>query len=744
MQKTYQIKSTAIQNEQQLMDIAPAAGKAPASLLATPNARYELIDSTLKAAPDNIRVMRKGKSLFVFFEGDTAPGVVIENFYQVHTDNQPKLIGRTDQGTLYEYTPENAAPSAFVSQLVDSGQSHGMALGGVELTETTGAVAGLLPAVGVSPWLMGAGALGAAAAAGGGGGGGGTRTNTASVPNGGQALGLTLDADTNNDGAINATEKGSAYTTSVTASFDKTTVAVGDTITFSDGTTTKLVVLTQTMLDAGKAVSTGWTLPSEGSSLSVTASLNNAVGNATPVATDIAKIDTTLPNNNQAPGLTVDADTNGDGILNAAEMAAVRSTTSLTATFNPNTVAVGDTITFGDGTTTKVITLTAADIAAGKVTSAGWALPADGTTASLSASLKDAAGNTAPSTAKTIKTDATPPTNHDVALDLRITTDQNNDTWVNTSELNGMVTFTSRAIFNGNAAVGDKIVFTASNGGTALDSQTHTLVQQDITSGFVDVTFAAPNNGALQTVTANYMDAAGNWASDPSQAPTDSATLDTTAPSNADVNLAVAIATAGDDAWVNASELNGSSSLLSHATFNSNAVAGDKIVFSATNGGVALPSLSHILTQQDIANHFVDVSFAKPAEGTTQVVTANYVDAAGNAAVTPLPSDNAKLDTVAAIIQSTPSVAAGHLNSLEFKSLSTENGHYTLNVGNQSFSNLPSTSTLAGIGTVSAKDVWLDLWDAAGNQSIRAYLYDSASTTQITIDANTQVSVLMV
>ncbi len=743
MQKTYQIKSTAIQNQQQLMDIAPAVGKAPASLQATPKARYELIDSNLKAAPDNIRVMRKGKNLFVFFEGDTAPGVVIEDFYQVHTDKQPKLIGRTDQGTLYEYTPENAAASALVSQLVDSGQSYGMALGGVELADATAAVAGLLPVAGVSPWLIGAGALGAAAAASGGGGGSGTSAGAPSVPNGGQALGLTIDADANDDGAINFKEKDNATTTSLSATFDKNKVAVGDTITFSDGTTTKSVVLTQAMLDVGKAVSTGWALPNEGSSLSVTASLKNAVGNATPVATDTAKIDTTLPNAGQAPGLSVDADTNGDGLLSAAEIAAGHATTSLTATFDPNTVAVGDTIIFSDGTTTKVVTLTAADVAAGKVTSAGWALPADGNTASLSASLKDAAGNPAPSTAQPIKTDATPPTNHDVALDLRITTDQNNDTWVNTTELNGKVTFTSRASFNGNAVVGDKIVFTASNGGTAQNSQTHTLTPQDITNGFVDVTFATPSNGALQKVTANYMDAAGNLASDSSQAPTDSATLDTTPPSNAGVNLAVAIATAGNDAWVNASELAGAGTLLSHATFNSSAVAGDKIVFSVTNGGVALPSLSHILTQTDIANQFVDASFTKPAEGAAQVVTANYVDAAGNEAPTPAPSDSATLDTVAAIIQSTPSVAAGHLNSLEFKSLTTENGHYTLNIGSQSFLSLPSTSALAGMGTVSAKDVWLDFWDAVGNQSTRAYLYDSASLTQITIDANTHISVLM-
>jgi hypothetical protein len=151
------------------------------------------------------------------------------------------------------------------------------------------------------------------------------------------------------------------------------------------------------------------------------------------------------------------------------------------------------------------------------------------------------------------------------------------------------------------------------------------------------------------------------------------------------------------------------------------------------------------LTQQDIANHFVEVSFTKPAEGATQVVTANHVDAAGNAAPSPAPSDSAILDTVAPIIQSTPSVAAGHLNSLEFKSLTPENGHYQLHIGNlPPFSSQPTASELAGIGTVLAKDVWLDFSDAAGNQSAHTYLYDSASLTQITIDSNTTISVVMV
>ena len=174
MRKTYQLKTNAIKGEQQVIDVTPAMGKTPVKVPAAAGARYELIDSATKAAPDNIRAMRKGKNLQIFFDGDTEPGAVIENFYQAHTDNLPTLVGRTEQGVLYEYIPESAAPSAVVSQLGDTGNAYGMALGGQELT-ASGAAVGLLAAplvAGFSPLLLGAGVLGAAALAGGGGGGG--------------------------------------------------------------------------------------------------------------------------------------------------------------------------------------------------------------------------------------------------------------------------------------------------------------------------------------------------------------------------------------------------------------------------------------------------------------------------------------------------------------------------------------------------------------------------------------------
>ena len=409
MKKTYQLKTNAFKGEQQVIDVAPVIGKAPVKVQAAAGARYELIDSATKAAPDNIRAMRKGKNLQIFFDGDTEPGAVIENFYQAHTDNLPTLVGRTEQGALYEYIPESAAPSAVVSQLGDTGNAYGMALGGQELA-ASGAAVGLLAAplvAGFSPLLLGAGVLGAAALAGGGGGGGtgGTSGGGAAVkPNGGNALGLSIDLDKDNNGYINSTEKGTATTTSITATFDPTKVVAGQVLNFSDGVTTKTYALTAADVAAGKVTITGWALPTEGNVLTVKATLTDGA-NATPEASDSANLDTTSPNDSKTVGLKVNLDSNADGTINGSEKGPA-NTTDLTATFDKTKVMVGDKITFSDGNSSKDVTLTAADVAAGKVTSSGWALPAENGTSTYTAVLSDAAGNTTPKAEQSVKLDA--------------------------------------------------------------------------------------------------------------------------------------------------------------------------------------------------------------------------------------------------------------------------------------------------------------------------------------------------
>ena len=215
------------------------------------------------------------------------------------------------------------------------------------------------------------------------------------VPNGGAAVGLSIDLDVGNDGTINASDKGSAKTTSLTASFDPTKVNVGDTVTFSDGTTIKSVTLTAADLTQGKVTSAGWNLPAEGATLNVTAVLKDPAANATQTAMDAAKLDTTAPNGGGAVGLTIDLDAGNDGAINFTEVGGTNKTTSLTATFDKTLVAVGDIIMFNDSATntSKQVTLDASAVNAGKVVSSGWILPAEGATLNVTAVLKDPYGN---------------------------------------------------------------------------------------------------------------------------------------------------------------------------------------------------------------------------------------------------------------------------------------------------------------------------------------------------------------
>lgn len=99
--------------------------------------------------------------------------------------------------------------------------------------------------------------------------------------------------------------------------------------------------------------------------------------------------------------LTIDLD-NGNDVskykddryINSSEKGK-ESTTSLTASFDPTKVSIGDVITFSDGTTTKTVTLDKGAVDAGSATSTGWKLPLEnGGKLNVTAVLTDAAGNT--------------------------------------------------------------------------------------------------------------------------------------------------------------------------------------------------------------------------------------------------------------------------------------------------------------------------------------------------------------
>jgi hypothetical protein len=95
-------------------------------------------------------------------------------------------------------------------------------------------------------------------------------------------------------------------------------------------------------------------------------------------------IDTFAP----AVTVTITEDANNDGIINTAELSGPANV----SIGLPGGAAVGDIVTVSDGTTTNTITLVAADLLAGTVTTS-FAAPASGSTLTVTATLTDANGN---------------------------------------------------------------------------------------------------------------------------------------------------------------------------------------------------------------------------------------------------------------------------------------------------------------------------------------------------------------
>jgi hypothetical protein len=147
---------------------------------AIPGARYQLIDKGTSQGPDNIRVKRVGNDLRISFEGRDEADLVITDYYEYTAPGFGAVIGETDPGVYYAYTPESGQTSALMDNLPDGASNIGMALGG-ERVVASGAAAGALVAVaGFNPLL--AAPLALVGAGGGGGGGGGTTDGTGTDP----------------------------------------------------------------------------------------------------------------------------------------------------------------------------------------------------------------------------------------------------------------------------------------------------------------------------------------------------------------------------------------------------------------------------------------------------------------------------------------------------------------------------------------------------------------------------------
>ena len=473
-------------------------------------------------------------------------------------------------------------------------------------------------------------------------------------------LRVAINSDVNNDGFLSNSDLSTADLVKATISLTSD-AAVGDLLTVViTGNTTRTFNLTAAQIAAKEVVITGLTAPANGETITVAATIQDVAGNSSPsTATDSATVDTAKP------GVMITTDTNNDGVINKAEIGTADFVTVRVEV--PKFALAGDTVTVTDGIKTVSHVLTAAEVIAKTFIVANeFAKPAEGSSITVRATFGTNEGT------DTAKLD-TAASNTDVGLSVKISTDVNDDGFVNINELASSTTFTSHATFDkSKVIVGDSIVFTAKNGTGADVVVRHVVTAADLLTndggkGFVDVTFTKPNDAEIQTVTVNFVDAAGNAASDVK--PTDNARLDVTAPDNDTVNLGVRIITDAGPAMsavngvdqvgdhvVSTAELNAqrdinntadTNNFISRASFNSSALVGDKIIFMATNGTTVLATQTVTLTQADKTRGFVEVKFAKPADGQTQTVTAMYADAAGNADTTMPPSDFASLDNSA-------------------------------------------------------------------------------------------------
>lgn len=292
---------------------------APVRLVAQKGARYELQQERKDGnnfAPDQLRVERKGKNLQLWFDGSKSPDVVIEGFYE-DAGSTSKLYGTAENGSQYEYVPQDPDVNSMPQQLKEGGSLVAVALGGPAMPADFALSA--LPLVaaasgGVGGWAIAGGALLAAAAGGGAGGGGGAAKDVTApsaakvaVPEAANGVNATEAADGTPVLVTLPTDAiaGDTVTTVVTKP-DGTKLTLSHALTADDmaaKTLTQLVPASELKDANGQYMDGTWTLTT-----TVTDAANNV---STPVDSQFV-LDTSAPGN--ATGHLVHDDANDTGV----------------------------------------------------------------------------------------------------------------------------------------------------------------------------------------------------------------------------------------------------------------------------------------------------------------------------------------------------------------------------------------------------------------------------------------------
>ncbi|YCH23035.1 Ig-like domain-containing protein [Pseudomonas sp. D1-3] len=413
---------------------------------------------------------------------------------------------------------------------------------------------------------------------------------------------VTITEDANNDGVISKAELNGPI--DVRVGLPAGAVA-GDTLVITNGTTPQTVTLTAAQITAG-FVTTTFPSPGEGNTLTVEATLQDQFGNTSEKGTDTAKVDTLAGTTGAAPVVTVTEDANNDGIISKAELnGPVDVRVGL-----PAGAVAGDTLVITNGTTPQTVTLTAAQITAGFVTTT-FPSPGEGNTLTVEATLQDQFGNTSEKGTDTAKVDTLAGTTGAAPV-VTITEDANNDGIISKAELNGPVDV--RVGLPAGAVAGDTLVIT--NGTTP---QTVTLTAAQITAGFVTTTFPSPGEGNTLTVEATLRDQFGNT----SEKGTDTARVDTLAGATGAAPTVEIREDINNDGVIGQNELSGAIDV--RVGLPAGSVAGDTV--SVTDGTTIK---TFTLTAAQITLGHVDTTFANPGEGKTIVVEATLQDQFGN------------------------------------------------------------------------------------------------------------------
>ncbi|RZK99773.1 MAG: hypothetical protein EOP36_18200, partial [Rubrivivax sp.] len=339
----------------------------------------------------------------------------------------------------------------------------------------------------------------------------------------------------------------------------------------------------------------------------------------TTTATVPLRIDTGVPNNGAAPTVTIVEDANNDGFINRAES---NGDVDVKVAFTPAQVSVGDVVKVTSGGVTKDVIIAAADQANGYITTS-FSAPANGTAMTVTAHIEDPAGNVSDPGADTAKLDL----NTLGGLSVSITTDANNDGFINKNELAGSQTAEAQVKLPADAVAGDLLTLTS----TGSPPQTITLTQAQVDARQVLVNVAVPASGTDLVVTAQVSDVAGNL----SAVVSDHAVISTNDISAPKVTIGE---DANNDGFINQAELNGGIEV--SVGLPAAAQAGDSLLV-VVNG---TPQTPIVLTPADITAGSVSVpGVNNPGEGATLTVTAQVKDVAGNLGA--MGSDSAVIDS---------------------------------------------------------------------------------------------------